>query len=117
MTVYKTIKVGKPIKVEDLKRKPLPRARRENPRDAELEKLVNQVSVGSPSEVIPWVHEAKAATARLAASRAIKRLGAKVYVSSRPDYPGMLLFSRVPLSGRQGDKKVKSRGTSTSVEA
>jgi len=35
----------------------------------------------------------------------IKASGASVYVSSRPDHPGVLLFSRVPLSGRQGKKQ------------
>ncbi|MHB8590233.1 MAG: hypothetical protein ACYDA0_15525 [Candidatus Dormibacteraceae bacterium] len=104
MTVYKVIKVGKPIKVDDLKRKPAPRGRQPSPRDEELSKLVNEVSAGPASEVIPWQYEGKSATARLAAGKVIKTSGAKVYVSSRPDYPGLLLFSRVPLSGRQGKR-------------
>jgi hypothetical protein len=39
----------------------------------------------------------------------VKAAGAAVYVSSRPDMPGVLLFSRVPLSGRQGKTKSKER--------
>ena len=66
MAVYKTIKVGKPLKVEDLKRKPAPRGRQPSPRDVELAKLVNEVSVGPASDVIPWQYEGKPATARAA---------------------------------------------------
>jgi len=102
MAVYKVIKVGKLLKVDDLKRKRAPRGRQPNPRDEDLAKLVNEVSTGPVSDVIPWVYEGKPATARLAAVKVIRASGAKVYVSSRPDYPGVLLFSRVPLSGRQG---------------
>jgi hypothetical protein len=47
------------------------------------------------------------ATARAAAIKVVKGTGATVYVSSRPDMPGVLLFSRVPLSGRQGKDKKK----------
>jgi hypothetical protein len=39
----------------------------------------------------------------------VKAAGAAVYVSSRPDMPGVLLFSRVPLSGRQGKTKSQER--------
>jgi hypothetical protein len=99
---YSVIKVGKPLSVDDLKKKATPRGRKPSPRDEELARLVNEVSVGPESQVIPWEYDGKAATARLAANRVIKQVGAKVYVSSRPDYPGQLLFSRVPLSGRQG---------------
>jgi hypothetical protein len=105
VTIYKTIKVGKPLKVDDLKRKPAPRGRQSNPRDVELARLVNEVSVGPSSDVIPWQYEGKPATARAAAIKVIKASGASVYVSSRPDHPGILLFSRVPLSGRQGKKQ------------
>jgi hypothetical protein len=105
VTIYKTIKVGKPLKVDDLKRKPAPRGRQSNPRDVELARLVNEVSVGPSSDVIPWQYEGKPATARAAAKKVIKASGASVYVSSRPDHPGFLLFSRVPLSGRQGKKR------------
>jgi hypothetical protein len=104
VTVYKAIKVGKPLKVDDLKRKPAPRGRQPSPRDVELARLVNEVSVGASSDVIPWHYESKPATARAAANKVIKASGASVYVSSRPDHPGVLLFSRVPLSGRQGKK-------------
>jgi hypothetical protein len=104
VTVYKAIKVGKTLKVDDLKRKPAPRGRQPSPRDVELAKLVNEVSVGPASDVIPWEYEGKPATARAAANKVIRTSGAPVYVSSRPDHPGMLLFSRVPLSGRQGKK-------------
>ncbi len=104
MAKFTTIKVGKPLNLEDLKRKPTPRGRRSNPRDEDLAKLVNEVSVGAASQVLPWEYEGKAATARAAASKVIKAAGATVYVSSRPDMPGVLLFSRVPLTGRQGKK-------------
>ena len=104
MAVYKTIKVGKPLNVDDLKKKQAPRGRKPNPRDEDLAKLVNEVSVGPASQVIPWHYEGKPATARLAANKVIKASGANVYVSSRGDMPGVLLFSKVPLSGRQRKK-------------
>lgn len=102
MAVYKAIRVGKPLSVEDLKRKKAPRGRIPNPRDTDLAKLVNEVSAGPASQVLPWQYDGKAATARLAAKRAIEASGMTIYVSSRADIPGMLLFSKVPLSGRQG---------------
>lgn len=102
---YTTIKVGKPLSLDDLKKKPAPRGRKANPRDEDLARLVNEVSVGPASQVIPWTYGGKAPTARLAANRAIKVSGATVYVSSRADMPGILLLSRVPLTGRQGNKK------------
>ena len=46
---------------------------------------------------------------RAAANNVVKAAGAAVYVSSRPDMPGVLLFSRVPLSGRQGKNNAKER--------
>jgi len=104
VAVYKSIKVGKPLNVDDLKKKQAPRGRKPNPRDEDLAKLVNEVSVGPASQVIPWHYEGKAATARLAANKVIKASGASVYVSSRADMPGTLLFSKVPLSGRQRKK-------------
>jgi hypothetical protein len=104
MVTFKTIKVGKPLNLEDLKKKSVPRGHRLNPRDEDLTRLVNEVSVGAASQVLPWHYDGKAATARAAATKVIKSSGAKVYVSSRPDMPGVLLFSRVPLSGRQGKK-------------
>lgn len=104
MAVYKAIKVGKPLNVEDLTKKQAPRGRKRNPRDEDLAKLVNKVSVGPSSQVIPWQYEGKAATARLAANKAIKNAGLTVYVGSRADMPGVLLFSKVPLSGRQRKK-------------
>ena len=102
MARFAVIKVGKALSVDDLVKKPAPRGRKPNPRDEDLAKLVNEVSIGPESQVIPWEYEGKAATARLAASRVIKSMKVRVFVSSRPDYPGQLLFSRVPLSGRQG---------------
>ena len=102
MAKFATIKVGQPLNLNDLKRKPTPRGQRPNPRDEDLTKLVNEVSVGAASQVLPWHYEGKAATARVAATKVIKGSGATVYVSSRPDMPGVLLFSRVPLTGRQG---------------
>jgi len=110
MAPFKTIKVGKPLNLDDLKKKSAPRARLTNPRDEDLLRLVNEVSVGAASQVLPWHFEGKAATARAAATKVIKSSGAKVYVSSRPDMPGVLLFSRVPLSGRQGKRKNKANG-------
>jgi hypothetical protein len=106
MAPFKTIKVGKPLNLDDLKKKSTPRARQANPRDEDLLRLVNEVSVGAASQVLPWHFDGKAATARAAATKVIRASEAKVYVSSRPDMPGILLFSRVPLSGRQGKKKI-----------
>jgi hypothetical protein len=110
MAPFKTIKVGKPLNLDDLKKKSAPRARLTNPRDEDLLQLVNEVSVGATSQVLPWHFDGKAATARAAATKVLKASGAKVYVSSRPDLPGVLLFSRVPLSGRQGKRKNKASG-------
>lgn len=106
MTAYKAIKVEKPISLEELQRKPAPRARERNPRDVELEKLVNEVSVGPKSQVIPWRYEpAKTATARLAINKVIKATSLEVYASTRSDHPGIILLSRVPLTNRKGPKK------------
>jgi hypothetical protein len=102
---FKTIKVGKALNLDDLKKKASPRARKANPRDEDLARLVNEVSVGPTSQVLPWHYDGKAATARAAASKVLKASGTDVYVSSRPDMPGVLLFSRVPLTGRQGKNK------------
>ena len=102
MAKFATIKVGQPLNLDDLKRKSTPRGHHLSPRDEDLTKLVNEVSVGAASQVLPWHYEGKAATARVAATKVIKGTGATVYVSSRPDMPGVLLFSRVPLTGRQG---------------
>jgi len=104
VAVYKVIKVGKPLNVDDLKKKQAPRGRKPKPRDEDLAKLVNEVSVGPASQVIPWHYDGKPATARLAANKMIKQSGLDVYVSSRADMPGTLLFSKVPLSGRQRKK-------------
>ena len=101
MPTYKTIKVEKPLSLEDLKKKPASRGRKPSPRDTELGLLVNEVAAGPKSQVIPWRFDGKAATARLAAKKAIGRSGLGVFVSSRADHPGVLLFSREPLSGRQ----------------
>ncbi len=104
MAAYKAIKVGPTLTVDELKKKPAPRSTT-NPRDVELEKLVREVAAGPQSAVMTWDYQpAKPATARLAAKNAIARAGlvGAVFASSRPDYPGVLLFSRVPLSGRQG---------------
>ncbi len=107
MSNYKAIKVEKALNLDDLKKKSAPRGRTSNPRDEELAKLVNEVAAGAKSQVIPWRPEGKLPTARLAANKAIKAAGLEgsVYASTRPDYPGVILFSRVPLSGRQGPKK------------
>src|SRR5688572_16624049 len=105
MAIYKVIKVGKPLNIEDLRKKPVPRGRRPNPRDEDLRKLVTEVSAGPSSQVVPWQYEGKAATARLAANRAAKTAGVTVYVSSRADMPRILLFSKVPLSGRHRKQK------------
>ena len=109
MAKFTTIKVGKPLNLDDLKKHSTPRAQRVNPRDEDLAKLVNEVAVGAASQVLPWQFDGKAATARAAATKVIKASGAAVYVSSRPDMPGVLLFSRVPLTGRQGKNKPKDR--------
>ncbi len=109
MAKFTTIKVGKPLNLEDLKKKSTPRGHRANPRDEDLTRLVNEVSVGAASQVLPWHYDGKAATARAAANKVVKAAGATVYVSSRPDMPGVLLFSRVPLTGRQGKGAPKAR--------
>jgi hypothetical protein len=109
MAAFKTIKVGKPLNLDDLKKKSTPRGHRGNPRDEDLLRLVNEVSVGAASQVLPWHYDGKAATARAAATKVIKGSASKVFVSSRPDMPGVLLFSRVPLSGRQGKNKANGR--------
>ena len=87
---FKTIKVGKPLNVDDLKKHATPHARRTSPRDEDLLKLVNEVSVGPASQVLPWHFEGKAATARAAATKVVRASGAKVHVSSRRDMPGVL---------------------------
>jgi hypothetical protein len=109
LATFTTIKVGKPLNLDDLKRKSTPRGHRLSPRDEDLTRLVNEVSVGPASQVLPWHFDGKAATARMAANRVVKAAGTTVYVSSRPDMPGVLLFSRVPLSGRQGKNNAKER--------
>ncbi len=107
MAKFSTIKVGRPLNLDDLKRKSTPRGHQLSPRDEDLARLVNEVSVGPASQVLPWHYEGKAATARAAAIKVVKGTGATVYVSSRPDMPGVLLFSRVPLSGRQGKDRAQ----------
>jgi len=99
---YNVIKVGKPMSIDDLRKSPAPRGRKPNPRDEELKLLVREVSVGPESQVIPWeLGNQKVATARLAANKVIKSLGVPVYVSTHRGHPGVLLFSRQPISGRQ----------------
>ena len=105
---YKAIKVEKELSLEELQRKPASRGRTQSPRDLELQRLVKDVAAGPRSRVVPWRFEpTKPATARLAAKNAIKSAGldGSVFASSRPDHPGLLLFSRVPLSNRQRPKK------------
>jgi hypothetical protein len=98
---YKVLKVGRPLNIEELKNSPRRRGRTANPRDEELKVLINEVSAGPESQVIPWeLGTQKVATARVAANKVIKGLEARVYVSTHRDYPGALLFSRQPLSGR-----------------
>jgi hypothetical protein len=104
LTRYSVIKVGKPFPIDEL-RTARSTARRVNPRDAEIEKLVNEVSAGPESSVWPWdLGTAKLATARAAANRVIKRLNAKVSVGVHRDYPNTLLFSRSAIS-RRGRKR------------
>ena len=104
MTRYSVIKVGKPFSIDDL-RAAHHATRRVNPRDAEIEKLVNEVSAGPESSVWPWdLGTAKLATARAAANRVIKRMNAKVSVGVHRDYPNTLLFSRSTIS-RRGRKR------------
>ena len=104
MTKYNVIKVGKPFGIDELRRSRTT-ARKVNPRDAEIERLVNEVSAGPESSVWPWeLGTAKLATARAAANRVVKRLNAKVSVGVHRDYPNTLLFSRTAISKR-GRKK------------
>ena len=100
MAVYKSIVVEKALSVDDLLRKKASR-KRTSPRDEELARLVNDVAAGPKSQVIPWRYEGKQPTARLAAKRAIQTSELEVYASTRPDLPGLILFSRVPLRGGQ----------------
>jgi hypothetical protein len=102
---YKVIKVGKPFSIEDLKKTAVPRGRQPNPRDEELKLLITEVGAGPESQVIPWeLGDQKVATARLAANRIIRQLGAQVYVSTHRAFPGSLLFSRQPMSVRTKKK-------------
>ena len=102
MARYNVIKVGKPMSIDDLRKSPAPRGRKPNARDEELKLLVREVSVGPESQVIPWeLGKQKVATARLAANKVIKQLGVPVYVSTHRSHPGVLLFSRQAISGRQ----------------
>ena len=102
---YRAIKVGKPLHRDDLTRKTAAKGRTPSPRDVDLARLVNEVAAGPASQVLPWEYDGVPATARLAANRVVKQSDLEVYVSSRRDFPGVLLFSRVPLSGRQGRNK------------
>jgi hypothetical protein len=106
---FTTIKVGQPLNLDDLGRKSTPRGQRLNPRDEDLTRLVNEVSIRAESHVLPWHDDGNAATARAAANKVVKAVGATVYVSSRADMPGVLLFSRVPLSRRQGKVNAQDR--------
>lgn len=102
MPRYNVIKVGKPMNIEDLRKAPTPSGRKPNPRDEELKLLIREVSVGPESQVIPWeLGDQKVATARLAANKVIKQLGVPVYVATHRSHPGVLLFSRQPISARR----------------
>ena len=102
MARYNVIKVGKPLSMDDLRKSNAPSGRKPNPRDEELKLLAREVSVGPESQVIPWELGAqKVATARLAANKVIKQLGVPVYVSTHRAHPGVLLFSRQPISARK----------------
>jgi hypothetical protein len=99
---YNVIKVGKPLSIDDLRKSAAPSGRKPNPRDEELKLLVREVSVGPESQVIPWeLGKQKVATARLAANKVIKQLGLPVFVATHRSHPGVLLFSRQPLSARK----------------
>lgn len=105
MTKYNILKVGKPFSIDELRRPRTVRRGRVSPRDAEIEKLVNEVSAGPESSVWPWdLGTAKLATARAAANRVIKRLGAKVSVGVHRDHPNKLLFSRTAFRKRSRRK-------------
>lgn len=105
MAKYRVIKVGRPFSIDDLKKKEASSGRRPNARDEELKLLVNEIAAGPESQVIPWeLGDQKVATARVAANRVIKQLGAPVYVSTHRAYPGTLLLSRQPVSARARKK-------------
>jgi hypothetical protein len=59
---------------------------------------LNEVSAGPESQVLPWEFEGKPATARVAAAKVIKQVGARVYLSSRRDgvTSGTRLKSKMP---------------------
>jgi len=98
---YRVIKVGRPISIDDLRASSGPRGRKPNPRDEELRRLVRDVNDGPEDQVIPWTLGAqKVATARLAANKVIRELGLPVYVATHRAHPGVLLFSRQPITRR-----------------
>ena len=55
--------IGKPLNLVDLQRKPVPRGHTVSPRDEDLARLVNEVSVGAASQVLPWHPNAAASSA------------------------------------------------------
>ena len=69
MAKFTTIKVGKPLNLDDLKKKAAPRGHRANPRDEDLARLVNEVSVGAASQVLPWHFEGSTETSSRSCTR------------------------------------------------
>lgn len=102
MPRYRILNVGKPISINDLRASSGPRGRKPNPRDEELRRLVREVSTGPEDQVVPWqLGDHKVATARLAANKVIRELELPVYVATHRAHPGVLLFSRQPISNRR----------------
>jgi hypothetical protein len=90
------------MSIDDLRASHGSRGRKPNPRDEELKLLIKDVSEGPETQVVPWeLGDQKVATARLAANKLIRQLGLEVYVATHRAHPGVLLFSRQPISRRR----------------
>jgi hypothetical protein len=96
---YRTLRIGKPMTIEELRRSSTKAGRAPNPRDEDLAVLINEVAAGPESQVIPWnLGDTKLATARVAANRAIVRADLRVFAFTHRDHPNTLFFSRQALS-------------------
>jgi hypothetical protein len=99
---YTTLRIGKPLNIEDLKQTSAKASRAPNPRDEDLAVLINEVAAGPESQVIPWhFGDTKPATARVAANRAINRADLRVFAFTHRGHPKTLFFSRQALTKRR----------------
>jgi hypothetical protein len=107
---YKVIQVTKvPIVALTAKAKETV-GRAPNPRDLELRNAINEALAAAESDAIQIKvkGEAKVATLRAAAARAVRGAGAKVFVSTHRSFPDSVFISRVPLSKRGRRPKQES---------